>query len=191
VNRYGGSILVELILYGVLAAAAMGTMWFAWSKFTGKYVDQGIAQSKAELQPKLDTAIKEKDAATAQKEEAYGEVRRLLGLNEDLGKRFEALVATNKEAFGELDRRTREAGDRARAAIVRAQASAARYEQDMVKLQAQARQRVTTPSAEQWPEAEALLRAAAARRALNLVEPPTDEPRRALGLPEPRLRLSP
>ena len=181
VNRQRGWIM--LLVYLALIAVALGTMYAAWSAFTGKYVDEGIAQATAELQPKIDAAIKERDATMMQVEQAFAEIRRLLGVNEEMGKRFDALAAANDRAFADLDRRTRESSERARVAIVRAQASAARYEQDMTKLQAQARQRVTTPNAEQWPEAEILLRAAAARRALNLPEPQPEA--------QPRLRLSP
>ncbi len=172
-----------LLIYLGLIAAALGTMYAAWSAFTGKYVDEGIAQATAELQPKLEAVTKERDALTVQVDESFAEIRRLLGVNEEMGKRFDQIVVANQRAFEDLDRRTRESSERARAAIVRAQASAARYEQDMAKLQAQARQRVTTPNAEQWADAEILLRAAAARRALNLPEPQPEA--------QPRLRLSP
>ena len=178
---------VMLIVYLVLIGLAAGTIYAAWSAFTGKYVDQGIADATKELQPKIDAAIKERDVATAQKEEAHKEVRRLLGLNEDLSKRFDELVADNQNAFDELDRRTREAGNRARAAIVKAQANATRHERELAGLRAQAQRATTTPSAEQWPDAEALLRAAAARRALGLIDmtPPEKSPG------ERALRLSP
>jgi hypothetical protein len=112
-----GDIIVELLIYGAIAAAALFALHTAWSSFTGHYVAQGAAAQLAD-----DTRVLEgvktdlaqwKQAANDRQAETQACVDKASKQNaavDDLAKRYDAAVSARKaiEAAAKRDNAAKE-----------------------------------------------------------------------------------
>lgn len=89
-----GSMLVELIIYGVIAAVVMGAVYKAWSSFTDSYRNEGRVAQLAIDQPLIDTAKANEQSALASKDQAE---RDAVQAKEAASKQSAAIEAARKD----------------------------------------------------------------------------------------------